>query len=68
MDEKLDMRKQYALEAQKATCILGCTNRGVAAGIGRRLSPLCFALVRSQLEYCVQTWDFHHKKDILLLE
>ena len=30
MDEKLDMRKQYALEAQKATCILGCTNRGVA--------------------------------------
>ena len=39
MDEKLDMRKQYALEAQKATCILGCTNRGVAAGIGRRLPP-----------------------------
>ena len=39
MDEKLDMRKQCTLEAQKATCILGCINRGVAAGIGRRLLP-----------------------------
>ena len=53
MDEKLDMRKQCALEAQKATCILGCTNRGVAAGIGRRLSPLCPALMRPHLEDCV---------------
>ena len=53
MDEKLDMRKQYALEAQKATCILGCINRGVAAGIGRRLPPPCPALMRPHLEYCL---------------
>jgi len=53
MDEKPDMRKQYALEAQKAACILGCTNRGVAAGIGRRLSPLCPALMRPHLEDCL---------------
>ena len=53
MDEKPDMRKQYAREAQKAACILGCTNRGVAAGIGRRLHPLCPALMRPHLEDCL---------------
>ena len=53
MDEKLDMRNPCALEAQKATCILGCTNRGVAAGIGRRLPPPCPALMRPHLEYCL---------------
>ena len=53
MDEKLDMRKQCALEAQKATCILGCINRRVAAGIGRRLHPLCPALMGPHLEYFV---------------
>ena len=53
MDEKLDMRKQCTLEAQKATCILGCTYRGVAARIGRRLPPLCTALMWPHLEDCV---------------
>ena len=40
---------------------MGCIKKGVAS----RASE---ALVRPQLEYCVQTWDPQHKKDVELLE
>lgn len=33
MDEKLDMSQKYALTAQKANCILGCTQSSVDSGL-----------------------------------
>ena len=66
--EKLDMSQQCALAAQKACCILGCINRGVASREREVIVPFCSAVLRPHLEYCVQAWGPQHRKDAELLE
>ena len=68
VEGKLDMSQKCAPPAQKASSILGCTNRGVASREREVIVPFCSAVLRPHLEYCVQAWGPQYKKDMKLLE
>ena len=67
-DERLNMSQQCALAAQKANHILGCIKRSVTSRSREVILPLCSALMRPHLEYCIQFWSPQHNKNMELLE
>ncbi|XP_064505691.1 triadin isoform X3 [Pseudopipra pipra] len=68
VDRKLNVSWQCVLVVQKDNCILGCTKSSMTSRSREVIPSLYSALVRPQLEYCIQLWGPQHKKDVDMLE
>ena len=68
--ESSDMKvsEQCGIAVRKGNQILGLIRRNIAYRDKRLIIPLYIPLVRPHLEYCIQAWRPHMRKDINKLE
>ena len=68
LDGKLTMSLQCAFIKRRANGILGYIRRNIASRLKEVVLPVSTVLVRPHLEYCVQFWAPHCKREMELQE
>ena len=68
IDSKMNMGRQCGDAVRKANRTLSCIHRCTSRRSKEVILPLCAALVRPQLEYCIQFWVLHFKRDVDSME
>ena len=68
MQSDLKVDKQCSKAANEANKRLGMINRNFKCKAKKVILPLYKSIVRPHLDYCVQVWRPHYRKDIDKLE
>ena len=68
IDAKMNMGRQCGDAVRKANRTLSCIHRCISSRSKEVILRLYAALVRLQLEYCVQFWVPHFKRDVDSME
>ena len=68
MHANMKVSEQCRIAASKGNQILGMIRRNITYKEKSLIIPLYKAIVRPHLEYCIQAWNAHLRKDIDMLE
>ena len=68
MNANMKVSVQCRIAASKGNQVLGMIRRNITYKENSLIVPLYKAIVRPHLEYCIQAWNPHIRKDIDMLE
>ena len=67
-NNNMKVSEQCRIAASKGNQVIGIIRRNITHNEKSLIVPLYKAIVRPHLEYCIQAWDPHLRKDIDMLE
>ena len=68
MNANMKVSEQCRIAASKGNQVLGMIRRNITYKEKSLIIPLYKAIVRPHLEYCIQAWNPHLRKDVDMLE
>ena len=68
INASMNVSEQCRIAASKGNQILGMNRRNITYKEKSLIVPLYEAIVRPQVEYCIQAWNPHLRKDIVMLD
>ena len=68
MNANMKVSEQYRIAASKGDQVLRMIRRNITYKETSLIVPLYKAIVRPHLEYCIQAWNVHLRKDIDMFE